>query len=188
MFKYVTASVKMLLLLTVLTGMIYPLVVTGLAQLFFNHQAQGSPILKDGKIIGSELIGQNFDDPKYFWGRPSGTSPAYNAAASSGSNLGPTNKALIAAVESRVKTLRDADSHNSASIPADLVTASGSGLDPHISIEAAKFQSSRIARLRNFPVNQVNRLIDSLVEGRDFGIWGQPRVNVLKLNLALDQL
>ncbi len=188
MLKHLLTSTKMLLVLTVVTGIIYPLAVTGVAQIVFNHQANGSPVLKDGKIVGSQLVGQYFDDPKYFWGRPSGTSPAYNASASSGSNLGPTNKALIDAVKSRVEALQTADPGNRAPVPADLVTASGSGLDPQISPEAARYQITRIAKSRGLPETELVKLVAQTTEGRFLGIWGQPRVNVLKLNLALDQL
>ena len=178
----------MLLVLTVLTGMIYPLAVTGISQVMFHHQANWSPIVKDGNVVGSQLIGQYFDDPKYFWGRPSATSPAYNASASVGSDLGPTNKALIEAVQSRVKTLRDADPNNTSPIPADLVTASASGLDPHISQESAKYQIPRIARVRGLPEEKLLQLVHASTESRLWGIFGQPRVNVLKLNLRLDAI
>jgi K+-transporting ATPase ATPase C chain len=167
---------------------VYPLTVTGLAQLVFPQQANGSLIVRDGKVIGSELIGQYFDDPKYFWGRPSATSPfPYNAAASSGSNLGPTNPALIEAVKIRVAALRAADPDNEAPVPVDLVTASGSGLDPHITPAAALYQAHRVARLRGLEENQVKDLVARSTEGRQFGFLGEPRVNVLKLNLALDE-
>lgn len=187
MFKQMIVSTRMLLILTIVTGVVYPLAMTGIAQIFFPSQANGSPIVKEGKVVGSELIGQYFDDPKYFWGRPSATSPAYNASSSSGSNLGPINKALIDSVRFKVDALQAADPGNHAPIPADLVMASGSGLDPQISIEAAKYQVGRIARLRNLPQNELNSLIDRLTEDRPLGLWGQPRVNVLKLNLALDK-
>lgn len=182
-------ALMMLLVLTVLTGVMYPLAVTGLAQLLFPNQANGSLIIRDGKVIGSELIGQYFDEPKYFWGRPSATSPfPYNAAASSGSNLGPTNPALIEAVKTRVEALRVADPGNAALVPVDLVTASGSGLDPHISQAAALYQANRVARVRGLQESQVKELIGLYTEGRQFGLLGEPRVNVLKLNLALDDL
>lgn len=182
-------ALMMLLVLTVLTGVMYPLAVTGLAQLLFPNQANGSLIIRDGKVIGSELIGQYFDEPKYFWGRPSATSPfPYNAAASSGSNLGPTNPALIEAVKTRVEALRVADPGKAALVPVDLVTASGSGLDPHISQAAALYQANRVARVRGLQESQVKELIGLYTEGRQFGLLGEPRVNVLKLNLALDDL
>jgi len=182
-------ALMMLLVLTVLTGVMYPLAVTGLAQLLFPNQANGSLIIRDGKVIGSELIGQYFDEPKYFWGRPSATSPfPYNAAASSGSNLGPTNPALIEAVKTRVEALRVADPGKAALVPVDLVTASGSGLDPHISQAAALYQANRVARARGLQESQVKELIGLYTEGRQFGLLGEPRVNVLKVNLALDDL
>ncbi|HEU4503997.1 MAG TPA: potassium-transporting ATPase subunit KdpC [Nitrospira sp.] len=180
-------ALMMLLILTVLTGVMYPLAVTGLAQLLFPTQANGSLMNRDGKVIGSELIGQYFDEPKYFWGRPSATSPyPYNAAASSGSNLGPTNPVLIEAVKRRVGALRAADPGNEAPVPVDLVTASGSGLDPHISPAAALYQVHRVARVRGVQESQVKDLVALHTEGRQFGLLGAPRVNVLKLNLALD--
>ena len=188
MFEYLINSTKMLLILTLLTGVLYPLAVTGISQVVFCHQANGSPILKEGKIIGSEWIGQYFDDPKYFWGRPSATSPAYNALASAGSNLGPTNKALIEAVESRVKILHDADSDSLSSIPADLVMSSGSGLDPHISIEAARYQIPRIAKLRGISEKRLMDLVNQATESHQWGILGQLRINVLKLNLKLGKI
>jgi K+-transporting ATPase ATPase C chain len=175
--------------LTALTGIAYPLVVTGIGQFAFADQAAGSLILRDGKPIGSSLIGQNFSDPKYFWGRPSATGPQpYNASNSGGSNLGPLNPALADAVKGRVEALRTADRGNTAPVPVDLVTASGSGLDPHISVAAAQFQSGRIAKLRKLSPQQVQALIDKKTEGRLFGVLGEPRINVLELNLELDQL
>jgi potassium-transporting ATPase KdpC subunit len=179
----------MLLILTVLTGIMYPLAVTGVAQLLFPTQANGSLMTRDGKVIGSELIGQYFGEPKYFWGRPSATSPfPYNAAASSGSNLGPTNPVLIEAVKTRVATLRVADPGIEGPVPVDLVTTSGSGLDPHISPASALYQAHRVARVRGLQESQVKDLVALYTEGRQFGLLGEPRVNVLKLNLALDTL
>ena len=174
--------------LTVLTGLVYPLIVTGFAQLLFPYQASGSLILHGGKIVGSELIGQYFDEPQYFWGRPSATSPfPYNASASSGSNLGPTNDALVEAVRGRIERLRAADPGNTEPVPVDLVTASGSGLDPHISPAAALFQAGRVARERGLEPAAVEALIREHTEGRWLGLLGEPRVNVLRLNLALDR-
>lgn len=178
-----------LILFTLITGIIYPMTVTGLAQLIFPYQANGSIITKDGKAIGSVLIGQQFDDPKYFWGRPSATTPyPYNASSSSGSNLGPSNPDLIKSVQSHVQALRAADPNNMAKIPIDLVTASGSGLDPHISPAAARYQARRVASARRIDEAKVFALIEANTEGRELGILGEPRVNVLKLNLALDGL
>jgi len=176
-----------LVLLTAITGVIYPLAVTGLAQAFFPHQANGSIIMKGERALGSELIGQPFDDPQYFWGRLSATSPfPYNAAASSGSNLGPLNPDLIKMAQARIGALRAADPANTTPIPVDLVTASASGLDPHISLAAALYQVPRVARARGLSEDQVRSLVAQFTEGRQFGILGEPRVNVLKLNLALD--
>ena len=182
-------AIIMLVLLTVITGLLYPLAVTGLAQVLFPQQANGSLIVKDGKPIGSALIGQPFDDPKYVWGRLSATSPfPYNAAASSGSNLGPTNPALITEVQGRIDALKAADPSNTQPIPVDLVTSSGSGLDPHISIAAALYQVPRVARARGLSEDQIRQLVNQFTEDRQFGLLGEPRVNVLKLNLALDIL
>lgn len=171
-------------LLTVITGVIYPLVVTGISQALFPYQANGSLIMVDGKAIGSELIGQQFDDPKYFWGRPSAT--GYNAAASSGSNYGPMNPALMDMVQARIDALNAADPENTLPIPVDLVTASGSGLDPHISVAAALYQVHRVASARGLNEADVQSLVEKYTEGRQFGFLGEPRVNVLLLNLALD--
>ncbi len=182
-------SLLMLVILTVITGLIYPLLVTGIAQVVFPRQANGSLIMKKGQAIGSELIGQPFDDPKYFWGRLSATSPVpYNAAASSGSNLGPTNPALITEVQGRIDALKAADPTNTQPIPVDLVTSSGSGLDPDISIAAALYQVPRVARVRGLGEATVRQLVDRNTKGRDLAVLGEPRVNVLELNLALDGL
>jgi K+-transporting ATPase ATPase C chain len=174
-------------LLSLITGVAYPLVVTGIAQLVFAEQANGSLIVRDGKTVGSTLIGQPFSDPKYFWGRPSATSPMpYNGGASSGSNLGPLHPALTDAAKARVGAMRDVDPGNSAPVPVDLVTASGSGLDPHISVAAAEYQVARVARARALAPEQVRALVAQHREGRWLGLLGEPRVNVLQLNLALD--
>ncbi len=187
MFKELRPAVVSFLLLTLLTGIAYPLLVTGISQLAMPGQANGSMIMKDGKPAGSELIGQSFSDPKYFWSRPSATGPMpNNAAASSGSNLGPTNPALMDAIKARVQALRDADPSNRQLVPVDLVTASASGLDPHISPAAAQYQLARVARVRNLNPDTLRKLVDEHTEGRQFGILGEPRVNVLELNLALD--
>ncbi len=176
-----------LLLLTLVTGVAYPLLVTGIAQTVFPSQSQGSLVVKDGTVVGSALIGQPFDDPKYFWGRPSATSPfGDNAGASSGSNLSPTNPDLVKAVQGRVDALRVADPGNTAPVPVDLVTASGSGLDPHISPAAALYQAPRVAKARKLPPETVRELVERHIEGRFLGFLGEPRVNLLALNLALD--
>jgi len=182
-------AVILFLLLTLLTGLIYPLLITALAQVIFPYQANGSLISQKGQVVGSALIGQQFDDPKYFWGRLSaaGGQP-YNAAASSGSNLGPTNPALIAQVSARIAALKSADPNNSLPVPVDLVTASGSGLDPEVSIAAARYQAARVARIRGLALDRVEALIDQYTTGRTLGFLGEPRVNVLELNLALDAL
>ena len=187
MLTHCRTAIISLALLTLITGIVYPVVVTLVAQLAFPHQANGSVIVKNGKPVGSALIGQPFDDPKYFWGRPSATSPfAYNAGSSSGSNLSPTNPALISAVQGRVDTLRAADPANKDAVPVDLVTASGSGLDPDISPAAALYQVSRVARERKLSPDAVRTLVEKHTEGRFLGLLGEPRVNVLALNLALD--
>jgi len=176
-----------LALLTLLTGLLYPAVITAAAQLFFPGKANGSLILRDGKAVGSELIGQDFSSPRYFWGRPSATAPfPCNADASGGSNLGPSNPALVDAVKARVEALRRADPANISLIPIDLVTASGSGLDPHISPAAAIYQVSRVARARGLPEAEVREMVKRRIEERLWSIWGEPRVNVLLLNLDLD--
>jgi K+-transporting ATPase ATPase C chain len=188
-------ALVMLGLLSLLTGLLYPAVVTGLAQAVFPRQASGSLLERDGRIVGSALVGQSFDDPAYFWGRLSatGTVPynAFNAedlTASSGSNLGPTNPALMEAVQGRLNDLRAADPGNTEAVPVDLVTASGSGLDPHISPAAAAYQAGRVARARGMAVGTVVALIDDHLEERTLGVLGEPRVNVLRLNLALDEI
>ena len=182
-------ALTMVLFLTILTGLLYPLTVTGLAQLFFPDQANGSLIVRKDKVVGSKLIGQYFDKPEYFWSRPSATAPfPYNAAASGGSNLGPTNPVLIDAVKARVAALRTADPGNSLPVPVDLVTASASGLDPHISPAAALYQVKRVARARGLDENSVLTLVSKHTEERQFGVLGEPRVNILELNLALDVL
>jgi len=187
MLAHVRPAIVLLALLSVVTGIAYPAVVTAIAQVIFPHQANGSLIVKDGKVVGSALIGQPFDDPKYFWGRPSATSPfGYNAASSSGSNQSPTNPDLIKAVQARVDALRAADPGNTMPVPVDLVTASGSGLDPHISPAAALYQIQRVAKARGMDVAAIRQLVEQHIEGRTFGLLGEPRVNVLALNLALD--
>ncbi len=179
-------AVTLLALLTVITGVIYPLTVTGLAQVIFPQQANGSLIVVDGRTYGSELIGQQFDDPKYFWGRPSAA--GYNAAASSGSNLGPMNPSLEEVVQARMDALHVADPNNPFPIPVDLVTASASGLDPHISVASALYQVRRVAAARGWSEAEVTSLVEKFTEGRQFGIFGEPRVNVFLVNLALDGL
>lgn len=172
--------------LSLVTGLVYPLAVTGIAQLVFPDRADGSLITRDGKVIGSELIGQSFNDPKHFWGRPSATSPMpYNASSSSGSNLGPSSPALADAAKARIAALRAADPTNTAAVPVDLVTASASGLDPHVSRAAADYQAARVARVRGMPLTSVQELIERHTGAPMLGFIGEPRVHVLRLNLAL---
>ncbi len=188
MINQIKPAIVMLLLFTALTGIAYPLAVTLVAQTVFPNQANGSLLGSDEQPLGSGLIGQPFTRPEYFWGRPSATSPAaYNGGASSGSNQGPTNPVLMDAVQARVKTLHNADPGHANGIPVDLVTASGSGLDPDISFAAANYQISRVATARNMRPEDVRELVRRYSEGRQWGVFGEPRVNVLKLNLALDQ-
>lgn len=188
MRRQLRLSLVFLAVFTLLTGVIYPLVVTGIAQTFLSSQANGSIVTANGNNAGSELIGQPFSDPRYFWGRLSATVPfPYNAAASSGSNYGPTNPELRKAMESRMEALRAADPDNTDPVPIDLVTSSGSGLDPHISIAAANYQIGRVARNRGNTNEQVKALVGSCTEGRQFGVLGEPRVSVLRLNLMLDE-
>jgi potassium-transporting ATPase KdpC subunit len=193
MLKLLRPAIVLLVLFTILTGVVYPLLITAIAQVVFPSQANGSLIVRAGKPAGSELIGQQFDAPQYFWGRLSATGPfPYNAyyaqtlTGSSGSNFGPTNPALIQEVQARIAALRAADPTNAAPIPVDLVTSSASGLDPDISVAAAYYQITRVAKSRGWTVAQVKTLVDQITEGRQFGFLGEPRVNVLKLNMALD--
>jgi K+-transporting ATPase ATPase C chain len=193
MLKQLRAAIVALVVLTVITGLLYPLAVTVLAQALFPYQANGSLIVQNGKIVGSALIGQQFDDPKYFWGRLSATGPvpytAFNGdklTGSSGSNYGPLNTALMDAVKARIDALKAADPDNKADIPVDLVTASGSGLDPHISPAAANYQVNRVAKVRGLDPARVQQLVDKFTEGRTLGFLGEPTVSVLQLNLALD--
>jgi K+-transporting ATPase ATPase C chain len=189
MRSLIRPAVVLFLFFTVLTGLLYPLVITGIAQAAFGHAASGSIITRGGKPIGSSLIGQNFSDPKYFWGRPSATSPQpYAGTASSGSNLGPLNPALIDGIKGRIQALRAADPGNSAPLPVDLITASASGLDPEESIAAAVYQAPRVARVRGVPLAVVQEVIAAHSQARWLGAFGEPRVNVLALNLALDDL
>lgn len=196
MLKEIRPAIVLVLGLTLITGLVYPLAITGIAGLVFPHQASGSLMERDGKVIGSALIGQDFTSDRYFRGRPSATTAAdpndssktvsapYNAANSAGSNLGPTNKALIERVQGDLEKLKQ--EHPGAAVPIDLVTTTGSGLDPHVSPEAALFQIPRVAKARSIPEDQVRQLINERIEGRVLGIFGEPRVNVLELNLALD--
>lgn len=186
--KEITIALRVFLVLTVLTGLVYPLLIAGMAQVMFPHQANGSLIREGDKVVGSSLIGQHFEDPQYFWGRPSATSPEpYNAASSSGSNLGPTNPDFLKAIEERINALKVVDPSNTNPIPTDLVTASGSGLDPHISIAAAEYQVYRVARERSMSEQDVRTLVVQNSHGPDLGLFGERVVNVLELNLALDQ-
>jgi K+-transporting ATPase ATPase C chain len=189
MRSVIRPAIVLLLAMTVVTGIVYPLVVTGISQIAFPHQAAGSLIVKDGKAVGSELIGQNFADPKYFWSRPSASTPQpYNGLASTGSNLGPLNPALTDGIKKNIDALRAADPGNKAPVPVDLVTASASGLDPEISVAAANYQAARVARVRGLPAAAVHQLISTHAQARWLGILGEPRINVLQLNLALDEL
>jgi K+-transporting ATPase ATPase C chain len=182
-------AVSLLIVMTVLLGLLYPVVVTVVAKTVFRSEADGSLVYRDGKLIGSTLIGQSFSDPKHFWGRPSATTPQpYNALGSSGSNLGPLNPALIKGVEDNLKALRAADPDNHLPVPVDLVTASASGLDPHITPAAAYYQAARVARARSLPLGQVEALIAKHEESALLGLYGERRINVLELNLALDRL
>jgi potassium-transporting ATPase KdpC subunit len=182
-------ALVLFLLLTALTGIVYPLLITALARVLFPAQAAGSLIVSDGQVVGSQLIGQSFSDPKYFWGRPSATTPQpYNGLASGGSNLGPLNPALAESIRPRIEALRAADPGNRAAVPVDLVTASASGLDPEISLAAARYQVARVARVRGLPVADVQAVLAPYAHGRFLGLFGEPRVNVLELNLALDRL
>lgn len=187
--KNLRTSALLLLIFTVITGLIYPLLVTGIAQAVFPARASGSLIVRGGKVLGSELIGQSFAHSRYFWSRPSATKPLpYNAGASSGSNLGPLNPTLLDGVRQRVRNLKTMDSSNNQPIPVDLVTASGSGLDPHISLNAAHYQVARVARTRGLPEEMVGNLVRQYTEGRQLGLLGEPRVNVLRLNITLDDM
>ena len=189
MFKQLRIAVVSTLVMTVGIGLVYPYAITGLAQAMFPRQANGSLIYRNGKAVGSRLIGQPFDDPKYFWGRLSATSPVpYNAASSSGSNLGPTNPALMKAIQDRIDALHKVDPDNGEPIPVDLATASGSGLDPHITPAAAQYQLKRVAKVRGLAESVVAALIEKHTEGRFLGLLGEPAVNVLELNLDLEGL
>ncbi|HSH98524.1 MAG: potassium-transporting ATPase subunit KdpC [Methylophilaceae bacterium] len=188
MKSYLRPAIALFLGLTLITGAIYPLLTTGIGKAFFPQQTQGSLIKKEGNVVGSTLIGQNFTGPKYFWGRPSATGPyPNNAAASSGSNQGPLNPVLMDAVNGRIAALKQADPDNKLPVPVDLVTASASGLDPEISPAGAIYQIDRVAKTRGFTPEQVTELVQKHIQGRQFGILGEPRVNVLALNIALDE-
>ena len=184
--REIKSAILTFLVLTLITGILYPLFVTGIAQLVFPKQANGSLVYRNGKPIGSSLIGQPFDDPKYFWGRVSAASPQYNASSSSGSNIGPANPVLISEVKGRIKALQTADPGNKASVPVDLVTSSASGLDPHISLAAANYQVARVARIRGLSQNSIQAIVKQHTYGRFLGLIGEPVVNVLEVNLALD--
>ena len=184
--EYFRPAILSLFILTIVTGIVYPLFITGIAQTLFPAQANGSLICQDGKIMGSSFIGQPFDDPKYLWGRISATTPQYNASSSSGSNIGPSNPALIDEIRARIKALKDADPDNTNPIPVDLVTSSASGLDPHISLAAAYYQTHRISRKRGLPESVIKEMIRKNTSGRFMGLLGEPVVNVLKVNLDLD--
>jgi K+-transporting ATPase ATPase C chain len=187
MRSQIRPAIVAIAIFTILTGVLYPLLITGIAQVIFPHQANGSLILKNGQVVGSDLIGQSFDDPRYFWGRLSATSPyPYNAASSTGSNLGPSNPALTDEVKTRIAALKAADPTNNSPIPVDLVTSSGSGLDPDISVAAALYQVPRVAKARGLSEQVVRDLVDRFIVGRQFGLLGEPYINVLDLNLALD--
>ncbi|MGD0785669.1 MAG: potassium-transporting ATPase subunit KdpC [Sedimentisphaerales bacterium] len=188
MFKELKTAILTFLILTIITGIFYPLFITGVSKVFFRSQADGSLIYRNGKPVGSSLIGQSFDDPKYFWPRPSATSPAsFNASSSSGSNLGPLNPALTDAIKNRVKAYKAADPNNTSPVPIDLVTSSASGLDPHISLAGAYYQAPRVARLRNLPLDTVRAIILQHTNKRFLAVLGEPVVNVLELNLSLDE-
>jgi potassium-transporting ATPase KdpC subunit len=186
--KQIRPALVLFAVLTLITGVLYPAAVTGIAAAVFPSAAQGSLVERDGKVVGSRLIGQPFDDAKYFWSRPSATGPAYNGGASSGSNLGPTNRVLLDAVRDRVQAMKAAHPRQTGPVPVDLVTASGSGLDPHISPAGAYYQVERVAQARGLPEGEVRDLVARHIEQRDLGLLGEPRVNVLLLNLALDDL
>jgi K+-transporting ATPase ATPase C chain len=187
MWTSLVPALRMLVVLSVLCGVVYPIVVWGISQAAFRNAANGSLVERDGKVVASTLIGQSFSDPKHFWSRPSATAPQpYNGASSTGSNLGPRNPALADAVADRIKALREADPGNTAPVPVDLVTASASGLDPHISIAAAEYQVPRVANARGMSADDVRKLVQANTEGRTFAVLGEPRVNVVMLNLALD--